>query len=589
MSVSIRSPTSATCTVGEPIIAAVASSPAQERLVKSDRIPRLLSEPMQRSPFTNAEAKESDVPSLLSGDDPAVAYSSSIISSHEASFYSSLKVSRADNLDGLEGCATRVGHGFVSTPTGASAEKYVSEHRPSAGPRLFTPKRPLTQHSAEFHGTEAESAPHAAAKAASERRTPSEDTGKAEKLGEAGACPQSISASEKCSRSSQPRSPHSRLMSPAGEVKTLQELLEWRAHLSAWKESLETQGGSNLHGTNGTKKGVRRPQEGGAIPAGPLHGERAPGSVQPTIAMAEMSSRSPASPRTEAFQGCRIGMHGTPTAPVSPPAKTESHAAGADFLAAAQLARSRHSHTSSGAVNQTEPANDSVTKSSVGFSSQPRSPMRMEERHLSSAQQHAQLEQHLSLHENLVTQVSPTARVTISTRGGREGVGTGRSGRPSGAGSPVLSSLRCLEGVGPEDHAFSPGHERRPWARGALPPAVHTPLSVYPSQGCGFDGYRSRDNRSSPYPGSGKSTISSGGIQRQHSRDASSPLAPPRTPQSRSHKMKVVPPAMKLRELGAEDEVPVFAVPIDEETNKAVVGFVSALVLLICLVFICAM
>ncbi|KAG5471753.1 hypothetical protein LSCM4_03306 [Leishmania orientalis] len=590
--------------VGEPAVAAVPLSPTQEQLLKSDRISLLFSESMRRSPLNNNEANDNDVSALLSGDDQAVAYASSIISSHEASFYSSLKVSRADNLDGLESCTNRIGHGFISTPTGATAEKYVSERIPSAVPRLFTPKRPLAASSSNFHGKEEEAEANAAMETASEQGASSGDAGKVEELGGAAKRPQSISANEDCSRCSQSHAPHYRLASPAGEVKTLQELLDWRAHLFAWQESLDMHEGNNAHDTESTLKDMCGDQAGDVNPVGPVHEEGASGSVQPTIAMAETSRSSSASPHRGALRGCHAGFHRTSAACSSSPTKTPSKAAGEGAIAVAQLSCSGHSHTLSGAASQTESANDFTAKSSLRLSSQPSSPVLMEEGQPRSTGQRAQPEKRHSPHENAVTRASPRARVAINIRASREGVGTGRCSRPSGAGSPVLSSLWCLEGTEPEDHAsptnaerrtpfghsaLSPRHERRPWVRGALPTAGLTPLGPYSSPASGYDGYRSRDNWNSPYPGSGRSTISSSDIQRQHSHDALSPKATPRTPKSWSHKMKALPPTMKLKDLGVEDEVPVFAVPVDEETNKAVVGFVSALVLLICLVFICAM
>ncbi|CBZ36605.1 hypothetical protein, unknown function [Leishmania donovani] len=597
---SARSATNVARGVDEPTVATVPFSPLQVELQRSDPLSRSLCEPVQRSQSSAsnaAEANDTDVPPLLGGD-PAAARSSSIISSHDASFYSSLMVSRAENLDALESCTSRTGCNLISPSTGAAAERYAHEQSPSAEPRLSTPGPRLAPNSADSHGGKEEVAPNAEAEIASEQPVSSGAAVRTVESGVAATGPHSVGAEDHSSGSQ--AHAHKCLASPVGNVKTLEELLDWRSHLSAWKQSVGAHESHNTDGNDNTVKHMCNDQASEGNMVGRVNRKGAPASEG-----SQVSSRS------ECLQGCHGGCHRTPAASSSSPSTdaitpAESNAAGGDTIAVTHNPQSQHSHPSSGAASQTEVVDTFFTKeSSSASSSHPRSPAQVDG-HPWSTQLNAHLEQHLSTGENLATQAPPTAHVTIiDGRVLREGGGTGKSGRPRGAGPPTLSSSRCLEVTGLEDHhppsstghsspyshpALTHGVERRPWVRSALPPSAHTPILLHSSPVGGFDGCRSRDNWNNPHSGSNKSTISSAGIQRQHSREESLSQATPRTPESWRHKVKAMPPMVKpLRELAMEEEYPVFAVPVDEETNKAVVAFVSGFVLLICLVFICAM
>lgn len=586
--------------VDAPTVAAAPLSPLQVELQRPDPLSRSLCEAVQlsQSSVSNAaEANDTDAPPLLCGD-PAAARSSSIISSHNASFYSSLMVSRAENLDGLESCTSRTGRNLISPSTGATAERYAYEQSPSVEPHLSTPKRRLAPNSADSQGGKEEVAPNTEAETTSERPASS---GAAARTAESGvAITGSHSVGGEDHRSDSQAHAHRSLPSPAGNVKTLEDLLDWRSHLSAWQRSVGTHESHNTDGNNTTVKHMCNSQTSEGNMVGPANRKGAPAS-----------EGSQVSPRLECLQACHGGCHRTTAASSSSPSTdaitpAESNAPGGDTIAVIHNPRSQHSHPSSGAASQTEVVNTFFTKeSSSASSSHPQSPAQVDG-HLWNTQLHVHLEQHFSTDENPATQAPPTAHVTIiDGRVVREGGGTGKNGRPRGAGSPTLSSLRCLEVTRLEDHTSpnSTGHsspyshfalphgvERRSWSRNALLPPVPTPILPHSSPVGGFDGCRSRDNWSNPHTGSNKSTVSTAGIQRQDSREALLSQATPRTPELWRHKVKAMPPMVKpLRELAREEEYPLFAVPIDEETNKAVVAFVSGFVLLICLVFICAM
>lgn len=599
-SASARSATNVASGVDEPAVAAVTFSPLQVELQRSDPLSKSLCETVQRSQSSAsnaAEANDTDVPPLLGGD-PAAAHSSSIISSHDASFYNSLMVSRAENLDALESCTSRTGRNLISQSAGAAAERYAQEQSPSAELRLSTPRRRLAPNSAVSQGGKEEVAPNVEAETASQQHVSSGAAVRAVESVVAAAGPHSVGAEDHSSGSQ--AHAHECLTSPAGNVKTLEGLLDWRAHLSAWQQSVGTQESHHTDGNNNTVKHMCNDQ---------ASERNMVGRVNRKGALA--SEGSQVSSRSECLQGCHGGCHRTPAASSSSPStdaitSAESNAAGGDTIAVTHNPQGQHSHPPSGAASQTEVVDAFFTKeSSSASSSHPRSPAQVDG-HPWSTQLSAHLEQHFSTGDNLATQAPPTAHVTIiDGRVLRERGGTGKSGRPRGAGSPTLSLSRCVEGIGLEDHhppnstghsspyshsALPHGVERRSWVRSALPPSAPTHILLHSSPVGGFDGCRSRDNCNNPHSGSNKSTIGSAGIQRQHSREASLSQATPRTPESWRHRVKAMPPMAKpLRELAVEEKYPVFSVPVDEETNKAVVAFVSGLVLLICLVFICAM
>ncbi|CAJ1031628.1 hypothetical protein, conserved [Leishmania lindenbergi] len=605
--VSTRLLTSVTSVVDDAAVHAVVFSPPQEQPERSDEPSRLVSEPAQRSPSpasSDSAPSNDDFPPSLSGDLPAAL--SSIISSHEASFYGSLMLNRATNLDELEGCTNHTERGCIETATGAAAEKYAYEQRPPVEAHLSTPRHTLAQSSVDWTGDEKEVVLGAVAETAS-----SSATAKTAESEVVATRLYSVGVEETSCSGRQPQTHHCRLASQAGDVKTLTELLDWRTHLSAWQQSLDAHEDHNTD-DDGALKDTCSDQAGHVYPVGPMSRERAPASTRPTIKVAEVLEGSQAPPRGASLQCCHVGLHGTPATSSSPstPAITpaESNAAGGGSMVVAQHHRSRQSHASSDAASQTELTDAFfATKISLNASPlQPRSPAQMEEGHPRHAQPHAHLVPHFFSYENPVTRVPPIPHATITdARVVRDGGRTSKSGRPSGAGSPTSPSSWRLEGTEVEGHTspgstqhrspfshspFLHGLERRSWARSSLPPPANNPVLLYSTPPGGFDGYRARDSWNSPRPGNGKIAISSIGIPRQLSRDVSSSQATPRTPEPWRHKTKAMLPTGKPgKDLIAEDEYPVFAVPVDEETNKAVVAFVSGVILLICLVFIFAM
>ncbi|GET91205.1 hypothetical protein, unknown function [Leishmania tarentolae] len=599
-SLSSHSATSVASAVEGSTAVAGPFSVLQVELQRSDPLLRSFCEPVEHSrssASTAAEVDDTDVPPLLGGD-LAAPRSSSIISSHDASFYSSLMVSRAENPDGLESCRSRTGRNRILSSPGTAAERDAHEQPPSLEPSLSALRHRLVPSSADAQGTQEEVAPNAEQETASEQPASCSTALRAVKSDVAAAGPHGGGADEHHRSGSQAHS-HNCLASTASDVKTLESLLDWRAHLSAWQQSVGAHESHNTDGNDTTVKHTPHDQASHETRGAPASRDEAP-----TLKGAQVS------PRSECLHGCHIGYQRTSAASSSSPSTdaitpAESNAAGGDAIAITRNPRSLHSHPSSGAASHTEVVDVfSSMYSSSASSSHRRHPAHVGG-HPWDTPLHTYLQKPFSTGENSVVQTPTAAHVTIIDSRIVKGGGPGKSGGRCGVRPPTLSSSQCLEIPGAEDHTLasstahrSPhnhsallhGLERRQWVRSARPPPAHTPILLHASPAGSLDVCRSRDNWNNPHSGSGKSTASSMNFPRQHSRESSFSSATPRTPESWRHRVKAMPPTVKsLRDLVLDEDYQVFTVPVDEETNKAVVGFVSGVILLICLVFICAM
>lgn len=433
----------------------------------------------------------------------------------------------------------------------------------------------------------------------------------------------------------------------SGDVKTLKELLEWRSHLSSPQRSLDGRGSANsecghdegddeddaddvVKGTpcsdNSAHEGplgpIRRSSPAAIGTATSAAAPPAPPAVkQRLVSPAEQRQLPPpallvrqqSSPRVHSTRGCHVGFRDASLGASSSshsmtPVAVTTPAEGSGPSALSHFPRGRSSHPSSGGTSQTELADAlyAVRTSSNASPSQPRSPAQLEEGSSSSggggdsagAAWYPQVNGFLEQRRRISPQGTPIGlrggRVTVSdTR-----VAMRRSERISAVGSPTsVASSPYSEGLGIEDYApssgvsgsshgspFGPapyrhGLDRRPATRAGLPPLG--PTSTHAS-GC---------SRESNEPETGKSPLDAGALSRPLSqplsRHMSSAYTTPRRGSSpqlhKSHDSSEL--AGPWNRSGLE-EYPSFAVPVDEETNKAVVALVTGLLLAVILGFI---